>query len=63
MLTFIAAERGYKSGWVAHKFKERFGVWPATRLIEPIEPSREVLAWVRSRAIAYAKAKQKEAAA
>ena len=20
--------RGYKSGWIAHKFKERFGIWP-----------------------------------
>jgi DNA repair protein RadD len=63
MLAQIAAERGYKAGWVAHKFKEKFGTWPAARFIQPIEPSREVLAWVRSRAIAYAKAKQKEAAA
>ena len=24
----IAAERGYKAGWAAHKFKEKFGTWP-----------------------------------
>jgi len=58
MLTSIAAERGYKSGWVSHKFKEKFGTWPAMRSVAPIKPSAEVLAWVRSRIIAYAKAKE-----
>jgi DNA repair protein RadD len=58
MLTHIAAERGYKSGWVAHKFKEKFGTWPATRYAQPMQPSLEVLSWVRSRAIAYAKARE-----
>ena len=28
MLTWIAEERGYKPGWVAHKYKEKFGIWP-----------------------------------
>jgi DNA repair protein RadD len=63
MLTYIAAERGYKPEWVVHKFKEKFGHSPPTRNIRPIEPSREVLSWVRSRNIAYAKAKQKVAVA
>ncbi len=57
MLTFIAAERGYKLGWIAYKFKEKFGTWPAVRSVAPLEPSAEVLSWVRSREIAYAKAK------
>jgi DNA repair protein RadD len=61
MLTYIAIERSYKPGWVSHKFRERFGVWPAARTIKPLEPSAEVLSWVRSRAIAYAKAKGKAA--
>ena len=60
MLTHIAAQRGYRSGWVGHKFRERFGTWPALRAVAPLEPSLEVLSWVRSRAIAYAKAKEKE---
>jgi superfamily II DNA or RNA helicase len=63
MLTHIAVERGYKSGWVAHKFREKFGVWPAARSVMPLQPSLEVLSWVRSRAIAYAKAQQKVGAA
>ena len=28
MLTYIASERDYKPGWVAHKYKEKFGTWP-----------------------------------
>jgi len=63
MLAYIAAERGYKPGWAGHKFKDKFGVWPATKYPPLIAPSPEVLAWVRSRAIAYAKAKAKERAA
>ena len=63
MLTHIAQDRGYKPGWAAYKFKEKFGHWPSSRSIEPIEPSIEVLSWVRSRDIAYAKARQKAGAA
>jgi DNA repair protein RadD len=61
MLIHIAAERGYKPGWAAHKFKEKFGTWPATGIADPIEPSPEVRSWVRSRMIAYAKAKGRAA--
>jgi len=57
MLTHIAEQRGYKPGWIAHKFKEKFGHWPTHRYVPAIEPSREVLSWVRSRNIAYAKAR------
>jgi DNA repair protein RadD len=57
MLAHIAITRGYKPGWAAHKFKEKFGNWPAVRTITPQHPSPEVLAWVRSRNIAFAKAK------
>jgi superfamily II DNA or RNA helicase len=60
MLTHIAGERSYKAGWVSHKFKEKFGTWPASRYVTPVEPSAEVLSWVRSRNIAFAKARRKE---
>jgi DNA repair protein RadD len=59
MLAHIAADRGYKAGWVTYKYKEKFGGWPASRDVTPIEPTREVLSWVRSRNIAWAKAQQK----
>ena len=28
MLTHIATARGYKPGWTAYKFREKFGTWP-----------------------------------
>lgn len=57
-LRHIAMDRGYKEGWAAHKFKERFGVWP--RGLEDIAkpPTPALMNWVRSRQIAYAKAKR-----
>ena len=55
MLAHIAGERGYKPGWIAHKFKEKFGHWPTSRNVPAIEPTPEVKSWVRSRNIAYAK--------
>ncbi len=61
MLMHIAVNRGYKPGWAAFKFKEKFGTWPIARSAQPIEPTPEVLSWVRSRNIAYAKAKGRAA--
>ena len=55
MLLHIANERGYKPGWAAHKFKEKFGSWPLDRTIMPIRPNAEVLAWDRHLRIRYAK--------
>ena len=56
MLAYIADERDYKTGWVAYKYKEKFGTWPPWGSApELIEPTREVRSWVRSRQIAYAK--------
>jgi superfamily II DNA or RNA helicase len=56
MLKQVAIDRGYKPGWVAHQYKQKFGSWPAWGLSpEPIEPTPEVRAWVRSRQIAFAK--------
>jgi superfamily II DNA or RNA helicase len=56
MLTAVAAERGYKKGWAAVNYKEKFGDWPPCGAhVEPIAPTAECRAWVRSRLIAYAK--------
>jgi len=63
MLTWIAHERGYRPGWAAHKFKEKFGTWPSSRDVVPIEPDDAMRSWVRSRQIAYAKAMAKQAGA
>lgn len=59
-LLFIAQERQYKSGWAANQYKEKFKVWPNDfRSAIAMEPTQEVRNWVKSRMIAYAKAKAK----
>jgi superfamily II DNA or RNA helicase len=57
MFTAIAIERNYKPGWIAHKHKTKFGHWPRSPAVAPMEPTPEVRSWVRSQAIAYAKAR------
>lgn len=61
-LLWICNEKGYRHGWAAHKYKEKYGVWPARSAAEPIEPDEKVRAWVRSRQIAWLKSKQRERA-
>jgi len=59
MLVYIAEERGYQRGWIAHKYREKFGTFPDWNSTpRPIPPTPEVRSWVRSRQIAYAKSRQ-----
>jgi superfamily II DNA or RNA helicase len=60
-LLSYAQSKGYASGWVSHKYKEKFGVWPSGMADEPKEPSMSVGKWIRSRQIAFSKAKAKAA--
>jgi superfamily II DNA or RNA helicase len=60
-LKWIAMTKGYKPGWASNQFREKFKVWP-DRSIEhtrATSPSPEVLNWVKSRQIAYAKSKRR----
>jgi superfamily II DNA or RNA helicase len=54
----FGVSRNYKPGWLAHKFKEKFGHFPPREfeLLNPLPPSRTTLSWIKSRQIAYAKA-------
>jgi hypothetical protein len=58
-LKSIAIRRQYRPGWVAHQFKKKFGCWP-TGLdhFTPVEPSAATLSWIKSRQIAFAKARR-----
>jgi superfamily II DNA or RNA helicase len=62
LMTF-ARQKGYKTGWAAHKFKERFGIFPPHHWNgdKPRAVSSSTAGWVRSRMIAYAKTKAKSA--
>jgi DNA repair protein RadD len=54
-LAWIAQERGHRPGWVARTYRDKFGVWPKASRVAPQPPDPAVRAFVRSRAIAYAK--------
>jgi DNA repair protein RadD len=63
-LKAYAAERSYRPGWIAYKFKEKFGHWPrGLDNLPPAPISGSTLGWIRSRQIAYAKSQPKRDAA
>jgi len=59
MLAWIARDKKYSDGWTSHKYRERFGSWPATKTVPAIPPDDACRSWVKSRMIAYAKAMEK----
>lgn len=59
---FIARERGYKRGWAAHLYKQKFGVWPQGLTEKPEYPTQSVSNFIRSRNIAFAKLRQRNTA-
>ena len=61
-LIFIANDRGYNRGWAAHKYKEKFGVWPRNLKEVTMIPEMKTLNWIRSRQIAWAKSKKRRVA-
>jgi len=58
-LLFIAQARSYKSTWAAHKYRDRFGVWPRNLIETTSMPSPETARWVKSRQIAWAKTQKR----
>src|SRR5690606_33902413 len=58
-----ARRKGWRDGAAAYKFREKFGVLPpwSWRNLGPAAPSPATQAWLRSRAIAYAKAQARRA--
>jgi DNA repair protein RadD len=57
-----AQTRGYSPGWAAHKFREKFDVWPNSYKDVPVmEPTPAVMSWIKSRQIAWAKSKRRHA--
>jgi DNA repair protein RadD len=60
-LQWVAQDRGYAGGWVSHKFRVKFGVWPTdprVRIATPAPPSQKTKQWILSRQIAFARARR-----
>lgn len=58
----IAHQRGYQEGWAGHKYRERYGSWPNGLVKQPAPPTAQTVAWVKSRIIAWSRAKAKAVA-
>ena len=58
-LIYYARLHGYKEGYAAVKYKEKFGVYPRGLQATPKETSAATAKWLRSRAIAWAKSRRK----
>lgn len=57
-LRAFAREHGYQEGWIAHKYRVRFGVWPNDERVkrQPAQPySDELRKWIVSQNIRHAK--------
>lgn len=56
-----AEAKGYKEGWISHKYKEKFGVWPnSLKDTSSIEPTDEFRRWLKYLTIKWVKSKKKE---
>ncbi len=61
-LRSYAKSKGYREGWIANQYRQKFKVWPNSPAIRnagprPVSPATE--SWIRSRQIAYAKSREK----
>lgn len=59
-LLHIAKHRGYSDGWAAHQYRAMFGVWPRSLAEVTATPTTELLKWVKSRQIRFAKGRKAE---
>lgn len=58
-LRTLARERGHSAGWIAHKYKSIYGVWPKGVLdAPPIEPCFALRQFIRHQNIAWAKSRK-----
>lgn len=56
-LVYLQRSKGMQPGWVSHKYKEKFGVWPKGLRDEPQEPTTQTRRWLQSRYIAWQKSR------
>lgn len=56
-------EKGKAAGWVSHKYRAKYGVWPNDPRVRYAKPaagvSPEVRSWIKAQSIRYAKGREK----
>ena len=58
-LMFYAASKSYNPGWAGNKYRDLYGVWPrGHKDVVPVQPSYEMMKWIRSTQIRWAKSKR-----
>lgn len=57
-LLYICQDRGYRPGWAANKYRDKFSVWPRGLDETPQPPTLKVAQWVKSQQIRWAKAQK-----
>jgi len=60
MFVYHAEDKGYKPGWAAFQYKQKFGFWPKGN-VSPIPPNQEFKNWMRHLNIKWAKSKKRAA--
>jgi len=58
-LLWYVENRGKSEGWAAHKYKDRFGVWPRSLRAIPMQPDVHCANFVKAAAIRWAKSQEK----
>lgn len=58
-LLHIARNRNYSTGWAGNQYRAMFGVWPRNMRDVQAAPTTELLNWVKSQQIRFAKTRQK----
>jgi hypothetical protein len=64
-LKAYAAETGKAPGWVAHRYKAKFGVWPNDARVKnapPMQYDADLRKWLTSQNIRFAKRREQAAA-
>ena len=56
-LLYYSRMRGYKDGWAAFKYKEKYGYWPNGLQKTTHPTSTETVNFIKSRNIAWSKSK------
>ncbi len=63
-LKSIAIRHRYRDGWIAHKYKERYGVWPNHPSIKNapmLEPTQDTLNFIKHNQIKFSKRRTNDA--